>query len=104
MPNQRPKRGNVTDRANRRRWLLSEKAGHDYGDGKGFILYGGDGTKVPCVHCGIMLDNSTVQADRIIPGDSYAHWNIQPSCEHDNKSRQNNLDWVSPKERANNGE
>ena len=82
----RPKRGNVTDRRNRRRWLLSPAAGHDYGNG--FVYFGGDGTKVPCVYCHCLLDESTVEADRIIPGESYAHWNIQPACRHDNASRQ----------------
>lgn len=75
------KRGNNTDRANRKRWLLSQF---------------GDGTNAQCVHCGQLLDYDTVEADRIIPGGSYKRDNIQPADRHCNASRGNRLDWVGP--------
>jgi hypothetical protein len=88
------KRGNSYDRAARRRWLLSPAAGHDYGHG--WIAFDGNGTKVPCIHCEAMLDDSTVEADRIIPGGSYRRDNVQPACRQCNLSRSNNLSWAGP--------
>jgi hypothetical protein len=59
------KRGSAHDRRRRKAWLL--------------YMYG-DGTHADCVHCGVQLDATTVEQDRIIPGGSYARNNIQPSC------------------------
>jgi hypothetical protein len=63
-------RGNTTQRRARRRWLVEE-----YGDGE----------LVACFlqisrRCLYVLDEDTVWADRIVPGGSYAHDNIQPAC------------------------
>jgi hypothetical protein len=76
------KRGNNKDRAARKTFLLTAPK------------WGGDGEKVACVHCGCMLDRSTVQADRIIPGGSYRRSNVQPSCGADNKARGTKIDWT----------
>lgn len=59
------KRGSSADRRRRKTWML-------------FIF--GDGTKADCTHCGAGLDFTTIEQDRIIPGGSYARYNIQPSC------------------------
>jgi len=40
----------------------------------------GDRETCPCTHCGATLTIETCEADRIIPGGSYARTNIQPSC------------------------
>ena len=72
------KRGNSTDRRNRKLWMLREF---------------GDGVKAPCKHCGMMLDYCTIQADRIVPGGSYRRDNIQPACGTCNKQRSNNPEW-----------
>lgn len=53
----------------------------------------GDGVKVPCVHCEMMLTFETVEADRIIPGGSYRRENVQPSCAPCNKLRSNKTEW-----------
>jgi hypothetical protein len=79
----RVKRGNVYDRHARKRWLLSPESG-----------FGGNGSTVMCIHgCGTKLDSDTVEADRIIPGDTYARHNIQPSCRPCNAARGNNTEW-----------
>jgi hypothetical protein len=78
-------RGNSTARRKRKEWLLSPESG-----------FGGDGQKVPCVHCGRMLDYSTVESDRKEPGGPYARFNVQPADRFCNASRSNNVDWVSP--------
>jgi 5-methylcytosine-specific restriction endonuclease McrA len=78
-------RGSSTDRRRRKHWMLSVEAG-----------FGGDGTKVPCTHCRAVLDFSTVEADRIIPGSlggRYVRANIQPACGSCNKSRCDNVNW-----------
>jgi hypothetical protein len=49
--------------------------------------FGGTGRSVPCVHCGKRLTFGTVEADRKIPGGSYAYSNVQPSCGPCNKQR-----------------
>lgn len=77
------KRGNSRDRRNRKMWLL---------------LYFGDGKTCECVHCGIGLDYSTIEADRIVPGGSYRHENIQPACRRCNRTRSDNVDWNCPLE------
>jgi hypothetical protein len=78
------RKGNSYDRRARRAWLLSAAA-----------PFGGDGTTVTCVHgCGTQLTADTIQVDRIIPGGSYGHDNIQPACWTDNTDRSNKLDWT----------
>jgi hypothetical protein len=79
----RAKRGSVYDRHSRKRWLVGTES-----------PFGGNGTHVPCVHgCGTILSYETVQADRVIPGGSYARHNIQPSCGPCNIARGNNPNW-----------
>lgn len=61
-------RGNVYDRAARRAFLLAK-----YGDGQA----------CPCYRCAVVLDDSTVTVDRIIPGrdgGTYQRSNIRPAC------------------------
>lgn len=61
-------RGNTKDRAARRAFLLTKF---------------GDGETCPCYRCAIVLDNSTVTADRIVPGirgGRYTRDNIRPAC------------------------
>lgn len=72
------KRGNSSDRRARRAWMLSTW---------------GDGVKCPCVHCGCVLNDSTVEADRIVPGGSYRRDNVQPACRGCNLARSNNTEW-----------
>lgn len=75
------KRGNNKNRAARKIWMLTcEK-------------FGGDGVKVACVHCKAMVGYDEVQADRIIPGGTYARINVQPACGPCNLARSNNEDW-----------
>jgi hypothetical protein len=76
------KRGNSTDRKNRKIWMLSTPQ------------FGGDGTKVACVHCSALVDYDGVQADRIKPGGTYARTNVQPSCATCNNARSDNAEWV----------
>lgn len=80
------KRGNAQQRRARRFWMLSPEAG-----------FGGNGEKVPCVHCGAMLAYDEIDVDRIVPGGSYRRDNVQPSCAFDNRSRGNKADWTSPR-------
>ncbi len=75
------KRGNSTDRRRRKIWMM--------------VTFG-NGTLVLCIHCEDELDYDHVEADRIVPGGSYRHENVQPSCSPCNKSRSNNTLWVSP--------
>lgn len=76
------KRGNSTDRKNRKIWMLTAEK------------FGGDGVKVACVHCQALVDYDGVQADRIIPGGTYARTNVQPSCAPCNLARSDNAEWV----------
>jgi len=85
-PGRSDPRGNSTDRRNRKNYLLSPKAG-----------FGGNGINVPCVHCETPVTYDTVEADRKIPGGTYARSNIQPACARCNKQRSNNESWVPPK-------
>lgn len=73
------KRGNSTDRRRRKLWML---------------LHFGDGNSAPCTHCGVALNYSSIEADRIIPGGSYRRDNVQPACRDCNLSRSNNPDWT----------
>lgn len=78
------RKGNTTDRRNRKNWLLSPTA-----------PFGGNGSTVLCVHgCGTVLDATSLRVDRIIPGGSYGRDNVQPSCHTDNTDRSNKLDWT----------
>lgn len=79
------KRGNSTDRRNRKIWLLSRGSGTII-DGA-WHLFGGTGHTVPCFHCDELLTFQTVEADRIEPGGSYARTNIVPSCRGCNLER-----------------
>lgn len=81
MRNGGEKRGNSKDRRARKLWLLSTY---------------GDGTNCDCVHCGMELEYSTIEADRIIPGGSYRRDNVQPSCRGCNVSRSDKRVWRSP--------
>jgi 5-methylcytosine-specific restriction endonuclease McrA len=72
------KRGNSTDRRRRKFWML---------------VTWGDGVKCPCVHCGAILTYETVEADRIVPGGSYARSNVQPACRGCNLARSNKVEW-----------
>lgn len=72
------KRGNSRDRAARKRWMLTAF---------------GDGTTCPCAHCGTTLTYATVEADRIVPGGSYARSNVQPACRPCNLARSDNPRW-----------
>jgi 5-methylcytosine-specific restriction endonuclease McrA len=73
------KRGNSTDRAHRKVWMLFEF---------------GNGEYVRCTHCGRVLDYDTVEADRIVPGGSYGHSNVQPACRKCNAERSNDVTWT----------
>lgn len=67
------KRGNSRDRARRRRWLL-ESFDTDLGpDLARCHLELSD-------RCRGTVDRHTLSVDRIEPGGSYAHENIQPAC------------------------
>ena len=74
MRNGGDKRGKAADRRRRKQWMLAKF---------------GDGTRCDCVHCGKGLEFKTIEADRIIPGGSYARVNIQPSCRPCNIRRGN---------------
>jgi hypothetical protein len=74
MRNGGDKRGKASDRRARKVWMLWKF---------------GDGTTAPCVHCSKGLDYGTIEADRIIPGGSYARTNVQPSCRPCNIRRGN---------------
>lgn len=58
--------------------------------------HGGNGSTVPCVHCGTKLDFKSVEQDRKVPGGPYAYHNVQPSCKRCNQTRSNNPDWEGP--------
>lgn len=61
-------RGSSYSRRIRRAWLLATF---------------GDGETCPCYRCGIELNDSTITADRIIPGcegGTYRRGNIRPAC------------------------
>ena len=89
---ERNARGSAADRRARRDWIVSPLAGM-FADGL-FIPFGGDGEKVPCVHCGRVLRKADVEIDRIIPGGPYKRANIQPACMPCNRSRSNNVEWT----------
>ena len=70
MRNGGDRRGRAADRRRRKTWLLWK-------------------FNATCVHCGKGLDFSTIEADRITPGGSYARHNIQASCRPCNVRRGN---------------
>ncbi len=72
------KRGNSYARRARKRWMLSAF---------------GDGESCPCAHCRRPLTYVSVEADRIIPGGSYRHENVQPSCRDCNLARGTDAKW-----------
>lgn len=74
MRNGGDRRGSSADRRARKQWLLAAY---------------GDGAQAPCYHCGTPLTATSCEADRIIPGGSYGHNNILPSCGPCNKKRGN---------------
>jgi hypothetical protein len=81
------KRGNSRDRRNRKVWML-RTWDNDLGV-----------EACRCVHCArigreTILDIKGVEADRIVPGASYAHDNVQPSCRSCNLARSNNIAWA----------
>ena len=86
MPRLEDRRGSNGDRRRRREWLLSTVAGREV-DGL-FVPFGGDGSRVPCWWgCGRILDETTVEADRISAGGSYRRENIVPACRSCNVAR-----------------
>jgi hypothetical protein len=72
------KRGSSYARRARKLWMLATW---------------GDGEKCPCVHCGAQLSFTEVEADRIIPGGSYRHENVQPACRACNLQRSDDASW-----------
>lgn len=79
-------RGNTYDRTERKLWLIGARGSSKYGPAP----FGGDGTKVDCVHCNAALTMATLEADRILPGSkggTYRWNNVQPSCRTCNASR-----------------
>lgn len=79
------KRGNSYDKRARKLWILAT-----FGDGK----------KCKCTHCGMTVTYETVESDRKVPGGSYEHKNIQPSCRPCNIARGDDVTWVHPSRRA----
>lgn len=68
-------RGNVYDRRRSKARLLREF---------------GDGTTCPCVYCGVVLTEETIERDRIYPGSEggrYIHANLVPADGYCNKRR-----------------
>lgn len=85
-PGRSDPRGSSESRRRRKSYLLSPQAG-----------FGGNGVEVPCVHCDTPVTYDTVEADRKIPGGTYARSNIQPSCKRCNQARSDNTSWIPPK-------
>lgn len=86
-------RGSASDRRNRKIWLLTTF---------------GDGRKVPCHDCGMVLNWATLTVDRILPGclgGKYVRGNIRPACQQCNIRRGNDAretkrrltNWTAPK-------
>jgi len=78
-------RPNAYQRRSNKRYLLSPEAG-----------FGGNGSVVPCAHCGKELDFAAVEADRAKPGSKgggYQQWNLVPSCSPCNKRRGDKSLW-----------
>ena len=79
------KRGNSRDRYARKTWMLATF---------------GDGRKCKCIHCNCTLVRKTLEADRIVPGGSYKHSNIQPACRNCNVARNNDPEWIAPTDKV----
>jgi 5-methylcytosine-specific restriction endonuclease McrA len=65
---------------------------------KGYLLtLWGNGELCPCIYgCGRILDHSTIEADRIIPGSlggSYVRSNVIPACRSCNVARLDKTLW-----------
>lgn len=94
-----PTRGNTTDRARRKQWLLDtyaadrvlvleEHVQRPYGvRADSAWMYEGPGVTIlpccRCYRCGKLLTIETVTVDRIVPGHlggTYRRSNIRPSC------------------------
>jgi hypothetical protein len=77
-------RGNTKDRAARRRWLVtSYRADRDITDAGCEVAFGTGTTACRCYRCGVLLTESTVTVDRIVPGcqgGTYQRNNIRPAC------------------------
>lgn len=73
-------RGNVTNRRNRKRWLLSVRS-----------PFGGNGWSVPCYWCRRPLTAEDLEVDRWPlcghAGGSYRRDNIVPACSDCNRTR-----------------
>lgn len=82
------RRGNTRDRAARRRWLVETfRADADVtfgANGRPFSTLLGNGEPAcRCYRCGMLLTESIVTVDRIVPGcrgGTYRRDNIRPSC------------------------
>jgi hypothetical protein len=74
------KRGNAAARRARKRFLLATF---------------GNGTICPCAYsgCTVMLTFETVEADRIIAGDSYRRESVIPACRECNVKRLDKSLW-----------
>jgi len=75
-------RGSSASRRARKVWMLN---------------HFGNGLNVNCVHCGKELDYTTVESDRIIPGNlggSYRRDNVQPACRCCNARRADDMSWT----------
>jgi 5-methylcytosine-specific restriction endonuclease McrA len=75
---ERNARGSAADRRARRAWILRTF---------------GNGIVAPCVHCGDLVSDASLEVDRIVPGGSYRRGNVQPACKPCNLSRSNKTDW-----------
>lgn len=77
-------RGNTKDRAARRRWLVtSYRADRDISDAGCEVAFSTGVAACRCYRCGVLLTESTVTVDRIIPGcqgGTYQRNNIRPAC------------------------
>jgi hypothetical protein len=62
---------------------------------KGYLLtLWGDGETCGCLYCDKPLDFTTVEADRIIAGGSYARDNVIPACRECNVARLDKSLWA----------
>lgn len=82
-------RGSAASRRARKLWLLGAIEDRTLG----WAPFGGNGTTVKCaLGCGEVLTFATVEADRIVPGGSYARPNVQPACRPCNLARSDDGD------------
>jgi hypothetical protein len=71
-------RGSAASRRIRKLWMLATW---------------GNGSECPCIFCETPLTFATVEADRIIPGASYARVNVQPACRTCNLAKSDDAEW-----------